>query len=97
MVNMNWKYCISYFFTSVANSRIYAVGSKLINLWEVLLLGIIFFIVCVVIDKNFVDMDGDDLFQKSSVIKEYRDMNLLISDRNKLAVDIFRKCERAKK
>jgi hypothetical protein len=41
----------------------------------------------------------DYLFQKSSVEKEYRDENLVISNRsrNKLVIDIFRKCERAKK
>ena len=27
----------------------------------------------------------------------YRDVNLLVSDRNKLAVKIYEKCERAKK
>ena len=42
----------------------------------------------------------DNLFRKSSIEKEYRDENLIIrniSNRNKLAIDIFRKCERAKK
>ena len=39
----------------------------------------------------------DNLFRKSGVIKEYRNENLVISDRNKLAIDIFRKREKAKK
>ena len=42
----------------------------------------------------------DNLFRKSSLEKEYRDENLVvrnISNRNKLAIDIFRKSERAKK
>ena len=31
----------------------------------------------------------DNLFRKSSVVKGYRDENLVVSDRNKLAIDIF--------
>ena len=54
MVSMNWKYCISYFFTSVANPRIYVVGLKLLNLKEVLLLGIIFYMIC----ADGSDIDG---------------------------------------
>jgi hypothetical protein len=38
-------------------------------------------------------MDVIIYFEKSSVVKEYRDVNLLVSDRNKLAVDIFQKSE----
>ena len=81
MVSMNWKYCISYFFISVANPRIYAVGSKLLNLWEVLFRGILFYIVCLDVSdidrQKFRRYGWDNLFLKSNV-------------GNKLAVDIFR-------
>ncbi len=54
------------------------------------------------------DIDGqkfcryvwENLFRKSSVEKEYRDENLVvrnISNRNKLAIEIYPKSERAKK
>ncbi len=88
---------IAYFFSPhLLIFWIYAVGSKLLNLGKVLLWKIIFYIVC---EKKFCRYVWENLFQKSS-IEEYRDENLVISDisnRNKLAMDIFRKCERAKK
>ena len=46
------------------------------------------------IERKFCKYWWDNLFR---VVKEYRDVNLLVSDRNKLAVKIYRKCERAKK
>ena len=92
---MNRKYCIDYFFTSVANPPEF---SKLLNLGEVLLWGIIFYIVCAdgsdINRQKFCRYGLDNLFRKSSVVKEYRDENLVVSDRNKLAIDIFR--EKAK-
>jgi len=50
--------------------------------------------------RKFCRYVWENLFRKSIVEKEYRDENLVvrnISNRNKLAIDIFRKSERAKK
>ena len=73
--------------------RIYAVGSKLLNPGEVLLWGIIFYIVCAdgsdINRQKFCRYGLDNLFRKSSVVKEYRDENLVVSDRNKLAIIFF--------
>ena len=61
-----------------------------------------FYIVCVFerdIDRQkFCKYVWDNLFRKSSIVKRLR-KNHVISNRsiNKLALDIFRKCERAKK
>ena len=80
------------------------VDSKLLNLREVFLRKIIFYVVCEgesdIDRQKFCRHGWDNLFRKSSVKKEYRDENLVIrniSNRNKLAIDIFRKRERAKK
>ena len=66
--------------------------------------GILFYIICVFgkdIDRQkFCKYGWDNLFRKSSVEKEYRDENLVvrnISNRNKLAIEIYLKSERAKK
>jgi hypothetical protein len=73
-------------------SRIYAVGSKLLNLGKVFLRGILFYIICV---------DGNDiyrrryvrgyLFRNSSIEKDYVGEILVVSNRcrNKLSVEII--------
>src|SRR5581483_3908374 len=101
MVSVNRKYI---FFTSVANLPNLSIDSKLLNLREVSLRGILFYIICVLgrdIDRQKSCRHGwGNLFRKFSVEKEYMDENLVIrniSNRNKLAIDIFRKRERAKK
>ena len=56
---------------------------------------IIFYIGYTDIDiRKFCKYGWDNLFR---VVKEYRDVNLLVSDRNKLTIDIFLKRGRAKK
>ena len=81
--------------------RIYAVGSKLLNLWEVLFRGILFYIVCVdgsdIDRQKFRRYGWDNLFLKSSVKKEYWCKNLIVSnsDRKKtISIEIY---NRAKK
>lgn len=76
MVNVNRK-C---FFTSVANLPNLSIDSKLLNLREVSLRGILFYIICVFgrdIDRQKF---CDNLFQKSSVEREYCYENLVISN-----------------
>jgi hypothetical protein len=91
-----------FFLPQLLISRIYAVDSKLLNLEEVSLRGILFYIICVFgrdIDRQkFCKYGWDDLFQKSSIVKECGDENLVVSsDRNKIAIEIHNKAERAKK
>jgi hypothetical protein len=89
----NITYCIDYFLPQLLIHIIYAVGSNLLNLWEVLLLGTIFYIVCADVSdidsQKFRRYEWDNLFRKYSVVKEYRDKNLVVSDRNILSIDIF--------
>jgi len=75
---------------------------KLLNLGKVSLQGILFYIIYIFerdIDKQkFCKYEWDNLFQKSSIVKGYRDENLVVSsDRNKIAIEIYLKSERAKK
>ena len=62
-----------------------------------------FYIVCVFgrdIDRQkFCKYGWNNLFRKSSIVKGCGGKNHVISNRsrNKLVIDIFRKCERAKK
>ena len=89
-----WIGNIAYFFFSVANPRTYAVGSELLNLGKVLLREIIFYIVCAgVSDIDRCRNGWDNLFRKSSVIKECGDKNLVFSnsDRNILVIKISKK------
>ncbi len=101
MVSLNQKYCISYFFflTQLLIPRIHAVVSKLLDLSEILLWGILFYIVCAgVSDIDRRRYGWDNLFRKSSLVKEYGGENLVVSsDKNKLGIDIFQNRERAKK
>src|SRR6266498_5397795 len=99
MVSVNWKY---FFLPQLLISQIYAIDSKLLNLKEVSLWGILFCIICLFerdIDRQkFCKYGWDNLFQKSSIVKGYRDENLVVSsDRNKIAIEIYLKSERAKK
>src|ERR1044071_4319737 len=83
-INSNGK-CESeiFFFTSVANLPNLSIDSKLLNLREVSLRGILFYIICVFvkdIDRQKSCRHGwDNLFQKSSVEREYCYENLVIS------------------
>ena len=78
--------------------QIYAVDSKLLNLRTGNNL-------CAndtsdIDRQKFCKYGWDNLFWKSSVKKKYRDENLVvrnISNRNKLAIEIYLKSERAKK
>ena len=67
------------------------VDSKLLNLGEVFLQEIIFYIVCAgVSDIDRCRNGWDNLFRKSSVIKECGDKNLVFSnDRNILVINIL--------
>ena len=60
--------------------RIYAVGSKLLNLGEVLILRIIFYIVYTdgsdINRQKFRRYELDNLFRKSSVVKEHREKQI---------------------
>ena len=87
---MNRKYYIDYFFLSQFPRIFYAVGSKSLNLKEVFLREILFYIVGVRdIDRlKFCSYWWDTLFR---VEKEY-----VVSNRQ-LAIDNFRKCVRTKK
>ena len=81
------KYCIAYFFTTVTNPRICAIVSKLLNIKKVLLRGMLFYIVCVggryIISQKFYRYGWDNLFRKSSAVKE-------CETRNKLAINFFK-------
>ena len=94
-VSVNWK---NYFFTSVANLSNLHVDSKFFYLGKVLLRGIILNSLCGCSDidvQKFCKYVWDNLFWKYSVEKECWSENLVFSnDRNKLAIDIFRKCDR---
>jgi hypothetical protein len=74
-----------YFFNSVANTpRKYTIGSKFLNLREVLFRVIIFYIVCVfgrdIVRQKFCKYGWDNLFWKSSVKKEYWCKILVVSN-----------------
>ena len=79
------------------------VDSKLFNLREVFLWEIIFYIVCAgesdIDRRKFCRYVRENLFRKSSIIKECGGVNLVVSnsDRNKLDVEVYKKSERAKK
>ena len=92
MVSVN-RYCII-FFISVANTSVIILYVRNFLISEK-------FSFCVFgrdIDRQkFCKYGWNNLFRKSSVIKEYKDENLVVSDRNKLAIDIFRKREKEKK
>jgi hypothetical protein len=48
--------------------------------------------------RKFCRYGRDNLFRKSSLVKEYGGENLVVSSgKNKLVIDIFQNCERAKK
>ena len=62
-------------------SGIYAIDSKFFHLGEVLLREIIFYIVCAGVSDIDIDRcrnGWDNLFRKSSVIKECGDRNILV-------------------
>jgi hypothetical protein len=88
------------FYISLLKSGILPIGSKQLSLGKVLLRELIFYIVytsgSVINRQKFCIYGWGNLFQKSSVIKE---CGIVVSnsDRNKLAIDIFRKYKRAKK
>ena len=98
---MNRKYvCIDYFLYLIANLRILSIESKLLPLKKLLLWEILFYIVCAGgSDINRRRYGWDNLFRKSRIVKERGNENLAVSyiDRNKLVIDTFRKCKRAKK
>ena len=67
------KSVMLFFLSQLLISRIYAVDSKLLNLEEVSLRGILFCIICLFgrdIDRQkFCKYGWDNLFQKSSIVK----------------------------
>ncbi len=70
-----------FFLPQLLISQIYAVDSKLLNLDKVLLCEIIFYIVCAGVSDIDIDRcrnGWDNLFRKSSVIKECGDRNILV-------------------
>ena len=79
------------------------IDSKLLNLGEVFLREIIFYIVCAgecdIDRRKFCRYVRENLFRKSSIIKERAGENLVVSnnDRNKLGVEVYKKPEKAKK
>ena len=93
------EYCIVYL-PQLLISGIYAIDSKFFHLGKILFRNLAkietFYKTCVGGSDMYRRRNGrDNLFRKSSIVKE----NLIISnsDRSKLVLDIFRKCERAKK
>jgi hypothetical protein len=69
------------------------IDSKLLNLGEVFLRGIIFYIVCAgesnIDRRKFCRYVRENLFRKSSIIKECGGKNLVDSnsDKNKLVIE----------
>src|SRR2546429_253859 len=72
-INSNGKYESEIFFTSVANLPDLSIDSKLLNLREVSLRGILFYIICVfgrdIYRQKSCRNGWDNLFRKSSVEK----------------------------
>ena len=71
---------------------ILTIGSKFLNPREVLFREIIFCVFGRDIDRQkFCKYGWDNLFQKSSIVKECGDENLVVSsDRNKIAIENVR-------
>uniref|UniRef100_U9T6W6 Uncharacterized protein n=1 Tax=Rhizophagus irregularis (strain DAOM 181602 / DAOM 197198 / MUCL 43194) TaxID=747089 RepID=U9T6W6_RHIID len=93
------EYCIVYL-PRLLISGIYAIGSKFLNPREVFFREIMFCVFRRDIDRQkFCKYGWDNLFRKSSIVKGCGSENHIISNRsiNKLVIDTFRKCKRAKK
>ncbi|PKY59407.1 hypothetical protein RhiirA4_157403 [Rhizophagus irregularis] len=88
------------FFISLLIFRILHIVSKLFHFWEVHLSFYIIYVGGSDIDRRkFCRYVRENLFRKSSIIKECGGENLVVSnsDRNKLGVEVYKKPERAKK
>ena len=79
MVSVIDNVALYYFFASFTNPWIYTVDQKLLYLNNVLLWEIIFYIGYTDIDiRKFCRYGWENLFQKSSVVKECRGENLVV-------------------